>query len=396
MQSSKDCRVRLRTASTDWSLGTADLNEIGTTVLLLPRKQYTNTTAGDSGGLFVAHVEAKLSEPEEFSYVTIVVWCAEESIQSVTALNDVSYRKEVNHNSVVTSALSVQNLTNIPITLLQAGIDFENLGLETERFELAVQPDSWRSFGWADPSVGQVLRVAVGASVNTANTTHVLVDMSRVGNRVELEDPQFFSGLKIELCVLASSCGKVLRAKQISDTWRSTGSSKSDDHTTPTTLAYSAEDTYAHQTEDESSGNASILLLQIHLTSLGISLVADRPVRREFVSLYLDGLEVRLSQQSVRTLEAGAKGTAIYDGTSSYLNVKVIDAQIDNYCETALFPVLLHTFTEKERKKLAKRAMKSRREGTIGTGDGNEKDDVSFLLLTVVRSVPRGKTAIKN
>ena len=144
-QGSNGTRVRIKAANTDWSLGLVDLNEIGTTVLVLPRKQVTNTTSGDSGGLIIAHIEVKLSEAVEHSYLTIIVWSAEKESGD-------------DESDVVTSSLSLQNTSDYPLTLLQHGVNVPLFGYHTPRYEVCVRPHRWRSFGWADPSFGQIMR----------------------------------------------------------------------------------------------------------------------------------------------------------------------------------------------------------------------------------------------
>jgi hypothetical protein len=141
---SGDSIVQVRTLTTEWSRGTVDLNEVGTTVLVLPRRDSTNTTAGDSGGLVVVHVEVKLSEPTEYSYVTVVIWCGD---------GEGTHRGE---GGVVAAALSLQNLTDSPLTVLQAGIQFDHDN--SNRFELCIPPGAWRSFGWVDPAAGTTLK----------------------------------------------------------------------------------------------------------------------------------------------------------------------------------------------------------------------------------------------
>lgn len=137
----RDMRVRLRTGSTQWSCGCVDLAGVGTTVLILPRMISTNTTAGDSGGLAVVHVEVKLSDASDHSYVSIVIWSTE--------------KENTPDSNVATASLSFQNLTDQPLTLLQAGADkvLTANKIEINKFDLSVGPNSWKSFGWVDPNL---------------------------------------------------------------------------------------------------------------------------------------------------------------------------------------------------------------------------------------------------
>jgi hypothetical protein len=91
------------------------------------------------------------------------------------------------------------------------------------------------------------------------------------------------------------------------------------------------------------------LSVVISLQSLCISLIAERPVRREFASLYMDEIECKFLQ----------KQTVVKDLNSvvSSYGLEVADMQIDNYSETAIFPVLMHSYnaSQRERNKTARR-----------------------------------------
>jgi hypothetical protein len=60
----------------------------------------------------------------------------------------------------------------------------------------------------------------------------------------------------------------------------------------------------------------------------------------EFMSVYLEGIEARiLSKAQTATRNA-----------MTFTELKVMDIQIDNYSETAYYPVVLHSFDSTERK----------------------------------------------
>ena len=130
-------RVRIRSAGTGWSFGDIDVNEIGSNVLLLPRGHHTNTTAGDSGGLVVMHVEVKWSETDESSYLSVLFWRVE--------------KEGTKDSTVVRAALSVQNLSDCMITIAQP-VDASSMGYSKSQYELSIAPGGWRSFGWIDPA----------------------------------------------------------------------------------------------------------------------------------------------------------------------------------------------------------------------------------------------------
>ncbi len=87
------------------------------------------------------HVEVRFSDADEASYLSVVLWCAED---------------EPGPAGAAAAALSLQNQSEAALTVLQEGPDWSTL--PPERFELTVRPGGWRSLGWVDPSLGSVLR----------------------------------------------------------------------------------------------------------------------------------------------------------------------------------------------------------------------------------------------
>ena len=70
------------------------------------------------------------------------------------------------------------------------------------------------------------------------------------------------------------------------------------------------------------------------MNAISISLTVEKPVRREFMSLYLEKIEARIrATVSARSLE-----------------VSVGNAQLDTYSETAISPVVMYTIRDAESK----------------------------------------------
>jgi len=67
--------------------------------------------------------------------------------------------------------------------------------------------------------------------------------------------------------------------------------------------------------------------LSFMCATLGVSLMVEKPVRRELFSLYVDGLRWGLESR----------------GCKRSLEFLVEDVQVDNYSESAIYPVLLHS-----------------------------------------------------
>ncbi len=107
------------------------------------------------------------------------------------------------------------------------------------------------------------------------------------------------------------------------------------------------------------------------LASFGVSLVVEKPVRREFLSLYVDDLTAKYrSQETLNSLE-----------------FSVLNAQIDNYSESCIHPVLLHDLRDDQ------------------SDDKDDKDEeaiaaaeIPLLQLIVVKENPayRGSNSSEN
>ena len=219
---------------------------------------------------------------------------------------------------------------------------------------------------------------------------HVLVDLSRVGARYELETSDCTAAFPVvELTVLASACGKVLRA-----VGRHTRRLLDEEKERSMVRSSKIE----HDTVEEGQ-SINIFTITLRVSSIGASLIADRPYRREFLSLYLEGLEVRVVQhtpvRSSALLESDLEVGSTVGGSATYLNLRLADIQIDNYSETNIHPVLLHTFTEKAKRKLAKKVRDVSLAATIAGEDPEAASesidkDLSFLLISAVKRIPRG------
>jgi hypothetical protein len=67
--------------------------------------------------------------------------------------------------------------------------------------------------------------------------------------------------------------------------------------------------------------------------------VLEKPIRREFLSLYIDGLDFKVENKGIlRSFE-----------------LCIDDVQVDNYSESVIYPVLLHSSKKEEREKLKSR-----------------------------------------
>ena len=237
-------------------------------------------------------------------------------------------------------------------------------------------------------------RVIPGVSFTRASALdqHILIDMSRLGKTYDLEVVDFSdrnSGSLLQtvrLTVLASACGKVIRAVSQSHAPAESSSqqlSRSEVRLSRTITstafaqqqpAVSSESLATTDGDDSTHASAvQVYEFKINLACIGISLITDRPTRRELFSIHLEGLESKLThiiysptatatRQGITASACSDTDTNMMNGTNTFFNFKLVDMQIDNYSETCVYPVLMYTLTEKIKKRLlTQELMKQRR-----------------------------------
>ena len=329
--------VQFRCRSSFWSLGTVDISEIGTSSLHLPRKD--DSTAGSDA--IVLHVEVKIAAPGEHCSVVILVWRA--TVESSTDL-------------------CIQNETDCPVTVMQAGIQLDKELSARRLFQLCVAPFCAAPFGWADPDLQASVYVVVGTEIQAAGTGTVSRDgrskqrlaeisLLKAGEHLRLPDNSGRQGLagEVVLSVVAQNGGRVLRVSR----WGGGKRSGITPEKARRVNAYAGQPGTLVGSEPIKRQEELGYEMNFYLASFGISLVLEKPVRRELLSLYVDGLSV---QQLV---------TAEFQSTE----VKVQNMQVDNYCEECLFPVLFHDNRH---------------------NDKESSDDAPLILLSWVRQMTVG------
>jgi hypothetical protein len=345
--------LHFRTQSTAWSLGVVDINEVGSSVLFLPRRSSMMkklSPESDASNVvvrpplpvepirkepYVIHVEVKEADHSENCSVIVIIWRASVS----------------GHNA----ALSIKNDSDVPVTVAQSDIYYDVDGYDASLFDIIVSPHQWIPFGWADPDAGSNISIVVGESLRGQNSRRVAtVSFLKTGELLRLPDHSGRLGNagEVVLSIVPEGNGRILRIARMTTT-------RNHD------VAFDSNESTAISQPKLSSFD-----FKIHLSSFGLSLVLDKPVRREFLSLYLDGLDISLSRSGqIRSLE-----------------VTVMDMQIDNYSESKIYPVLLRS-----KKKEIHRSITMSGESSA-TSDGSQEEhastEIPLIVISIIQDFP--------
>jgi hypothetical protein len=279
--------IQVRCGSSMWSLGAVDINEVGTSVLHLANRR---GVAGDRP--IVVHVEVKVAEPSDNCSVIVLIWQA--SIEG-------------------SMVYSIRNDSDVCITVKQAHLENHSVANTSTLYDVRVGPHDWVPFGWADPDAGDEVNIVVGRTLEGNRKRVATMSLMKAGEMLRLPDGSGRAGSQGEvvLSVMAEKRGRVLRIfRSMQAPVQRPGSPGYDNE----------ESTQAVET--------SVFGLSFQMASLGVSLVLDKPVRREFLSLYIDGMEGRFK----------IKGS----GMKSF-EFLIMDLQIDNYSESSIYPILMYS-----------------------------------------------------
>jgi hypothetical protein len=333
--------VQLRTESSVWSMGTVDLNEFGRSVVHLPcwGRGHLDTP-------LVICVEVKVAEPADNCSVVVVIWQA--AVETSTAL-------------------AIRNDSDVHVTVSQADMDSHIAvgGL----FDICVGPAVCVPFGWADPDGSDDILVTVGTCM--AGAVRVArINFLKAGHAVCLSDNSGREGPsgKLILSVVAEGGGRVLRVTRSSTAVDLTAVNSS-----------KTIDSEGREVKEDIKSFG----LSFNLASFGLSLVVEKPVRREFLSLYIDGLEGRVKTK----------------GAMRSFEFVVADLQVDNYSETAVYPVLLHSLKNSKMDSMSYRrtggsSLKDA-ESPLGLGGDNGTGDVPLLQISLIEQRTASSSTLK-
>eukprot|EP01042_Synura_sphagnicola_P000008 gene8-9_t len=238
--------LKLRCKDRDWGVGLVDINEVGSTVLLLPAAQ-------DQRGLdpLVLHIEVRQAAPSEHCSMVVVV----------------------GRSSVPEGALySVKNDSPYPAVIRQKCINLASQStLQKDLFDIHVLPGSWAPLGMARNSADYEVLIALGTSFEESFVDTVAVNLKKYSS--EIREFQFKDNMDKVTTVAYlrqefGGRGRVVRIAVDSNALRSPASTHSE---------------------------ASELCLRIQLPFVCASVIAERPIRRELFNVILGG--VRLEYQ---------------------------------------------------------------------------------------------------
>ncbi|RYH32246.1 hypothetical protein EON65_00935 [archaeon] len=316
---SGDTNVFLRCEGSQVSYGCIDVNSIGTSVLFLP-----SSSEGDTSYV-AANIEVRFSQPDEPSYVTVIVWEAKITKDP---------RSGLYHASSAINLL-IKNELELPVAFRQSAVDFSKIKGSISKFSAVAQPGERKPFAWIDPEMGNLVDIFLYMFSDIQPV--LTIDSSKVGKEELLRAPD---GTKLgKVKIKAYSSGTVICLEP---------------EYGKATVQSSVSSTMQPRTGD----------IQIKLSCgiIGLSIIAERPTRRELLSVHLNDLDFSLYQLAASHPE---------DASSTIIEFSVLDVQIDNYSESALYPVLLQQ--TKKSKKMSEKALEK-----AGSPKGSASSDASF------------------
>ena len=352
--------------STYWSLGAVDINEMGSSELLLPKQRndqfYADDTCDNIEDHIVVHVEVKLAEKNENCSVVIIVW------QS----------KLENEGSM---ALSVRNeCEDVVVRIRQANVDFDSLresqqySLDSsfstmlqkhkknttyplppmEYFDLYVPPGAWVPFGWTDPDCGHEVQVMATSALSLPSPSsgsgvrqHRVATISMltagvslrlpindmpsntsVNNQSNKQKASPFHNEIILSVVVSKRGGRMLRIYRNNEHHMKHDNNNRD--SSPSSARFlmkqSQWETLAVKKAQIKALSGLLLDFNCFLQSIAISLVLDHPNRREFMNATFSGITSHV--------EWGRE----YSAFEFFLT----DLQVDNYSESMVYPAIVH------------------------------------------------------
>ena len=218
----------------------------------------------------ILHIEVSLApESDMFCYISVAVW-------------------RIDLKDVATAPIRMKNRHSSLISVMQAGQKFA----ATAKLSQSVNANCEIPLGWIDPTADHLMEIILESQHK--RTRNVVVDMTDVGATQTLN---IDGGQTIVISLINYKYGKILEISGVA----------SDEHThaPPRVL-----DSFS---------------LTMGLKKMSVSIIAEKPIRREVLAMQLENLSFNYSLR----------------GKSTMYVIKLQDIQIDNYLEFNEFPVLL-------------------------------------------------------
>ena len=267
--------IQLKCQSTDWSIGHFDVNEVGTTQMFLPFLQN-----GQHIFPTVINVEVKLAELSDDCAVSIILWRSNEGRSS---------------------PLSIKNTSHYTVSLLQANVPAAN----QPYCEVHVPPNVWVPYGWARPEEDLQVIATLADSVRMSSPYHCCT--------VNVFDAKDSKQLLSDVAVVSIESqpqGRIIYIRDYTDCF--------DVPSPPLTKRNILWDIFL-------LSKRKYCTVTMSIKNIGVSIIADRPTRRELFAASLDGLDTK----------------AMFSKNVLSVDCSLTDVQIDNHAETAIYPVLL-------------------------------------------------------
>jgi hypothetical protein len=246
---------------------------------------------------------------------------------------------------------------------------------------VCVGPSKHVPFGWADPDSSTDVLVTVGTCLSGAVRVGK-VNFLKAGGIIKLADNSGRSGTDNELLlsVVAEGGSRVLRISRPTGTEMLVCTSTDNG----ATVSCKTVDSDGKEVKE----NIKSFGLSLSLASVGLSLVVEKPIRREFFSLYLDCLEAKMKTK----------------GALKSFEFIIMDVQLDNYSETGVYPVLIHSMRKSNKMDISdhKRPQgsapdsTSRKEGDINPhGVSDVYGDVPLLQISLIEETRNASSTLK-
>jgi hypothetical protein len=314
LSTERETGLFIKTPLTAWSIGAVNINEIGTVSMMLPLLPQKDSSISHVSSYMVLNVEIKFSDPKEFSYITVVIW--ESRIWRDPVTDKVLREGNVN--------LSIKNDSIVPLVIRQKKVEADewlamshsaSIPNAENEWYFMIPPNEWRTFGYFDPEGEDEFEFAVGPSVSETIGNPITIDLTRVGLTVPLVAS---NDIRLKIQIRSNNNGKVI-------------SIRNDE-------ASAGQMTTASKKKNFDAKRQNDFILKLILNTICVSVIADKPIRRELFALALLNLSLEVRQI-----------TATKDQDAAMLlEFKLQDIQMDNFCEAAVYPILLQTDIRKQ------------------------------------------------